>query len=256
MLWPDLDVQMASCSDQWAQVSVAGPNARHVVAKLVDDGFDVSNQAFPYMAAAELRMLDGVAARLFRLSFSGELAYEIAVPARYGEALAQALMQAGAGFDITPYGTEALGVMRIEKGHIGGNEIDGRTTAADLGLAKMMSRKKDYIGRVLAERPALIAPGRMQLVGLKPVEAGARLRAGAHILPLGAAPHAINDEGVITSVAFSPTLQSWIGLGLVKSGAARVGQHVRAYDPVRNGDVEVEIGPPCFLDAKGERLHG
>jgi sarcosine oxidase subunit alpha len=145
--------------------------------------------------------------------------------------------------------------MRIEKGHIGGNEIDGRTTVADLGLAKMMSRKKDYIGRVLAARPGLTAAGRTQLVGLKPVESGARLRAGAHFLPLGAAPRAANDEGVMTSVCYSPTLQSWIGLGLVKSGAARIGQRVRAYDPVRGGDVEVEICAPCFLDPNGVRLH-
>jgi heterotetrameric sarcosine oxidase alpha subunit len=256
VLWPELDVQMASCSDQWAQVSVAGPKARVVIAKLVDGGFDLSNAGFPYMAAAELRLMGGVPGRLFRLSFSGELAYEIAVPARYGEMLVERLMQAGAEFGITPYGTEALGAMRIEKGHIGGNEIDGRTTAADLGLGKMMSRKKDYIGRVLAERPGLTAAGRMQLVGLKPIARGARLRAGAHFLPLGAAAHAANDEGVMTSVAYSPTLECWIGLGLMKSGASRIGQRVRAYDPVRNGDVEVEICAPCFLDPKGVRLHG
>ena len=119
----------------------------------------------------------------------------------------------------------------------------------------MMSRKKDYVGRVLAERPGLVAPGRMQLVGLRPVAGGARLRAGAHVLPLGAAPHASNDEGVVTSVAYSPSLESWIALGLVKSGPARIGQRVRAYDPVRNGDVEVEISPPCFLDPTGARLH-
>ncbi len=120
----------------------------------------------------------------------------------------------------------------------------------------MMSRKKDYIGRVLAERPGLTAPGRLQLVGLRPIDRGARLRAGAHFLPLGAAPRAANDEGVMTSVAYSPSLECWIGLGLVKSGASRIGQRIRAYDPVRDGDVEVEICAPCFLDPKGVRLHG
>src|SRR6185312_3272020 len=110
---------------------------------------------------AETTVCGGVTARLYRLSFSGELAYEIGVPARYGESLAQILMEAGQEYGIAPYGTEALGAMRIEKGHIGGNEIDGRTTATDLGFAKMMSKKKDYIGRVLSERPVLQSADRM-----------------------------------------------------------------------------------------------
>ncbi|MDX2202855.1 MAG: sarcosine oxidase subunit alpha family protein [Hyphomicrobiaceae bacterium] len=255
VLWPDLDVQLVSVSDQWAKLSVAGPKARETLRGVVDAGSDLSSEALPHMGVAEISVMDGIAARIFRLSFSGELAFEVAVPAGYGAALAARLMQAGAAFGITPYGTEALGVMRIEKGHIGGNEIDGRTTAADLGLARMMSRKKDFIGRVLAERPALTAPGRMQLVGLRPLAAGARLRAGAHFLAPGAPAHAGNDEGVMTSVAFSPLIGSWIGLGLLKSGPSRLGQRVRAYDPVRGGDVEVEVVQPCFLDPSGERLH-
>jgi sarcosine oxidase subunit alpha len=242
-------------SDQWAQVSIAGPKARDTLRGVVDPAFDISSDKLPYMGAAEITVMGGVTARIFRLSFSGELAYEIAVPAGYGEALAERLMQAGAPFGIAPYGTEALGVMRIEKGHIGGNEIDGRTTAADLGLARMMSKKKDYIGRVLAERPALTATGRMQLAGFRPVDGVSRLRAGAHFLPIGAAAEMINDEGVMTSVAFSPLLGTWIGLGLIKSGQARLGQRVRAYDPVRGGDVEVEIVAPCFIDPEGARLH-
>src|SRR6185295_3959777 len=137
VLWPELDVQFVSVSDQWAQFSVAGPHARDTIAKTVDAPFDLSNEAFPYMAAGELTIAGGTPARLFRLSFSGELAYEIAVPARYGDALARRLMEAGAPYGITPYGTEALGVMRIEKGHFAGNEIDGRTTAADLGAGRM-----------------------------------------------------------------------------------------------------------------------
>lgn len=124
----------------------------------------------------------GVSARLFRLSFSGELGYEVAVPARFGHAMAQALMQAGASFGIVPYGTEALGVMRIEKGHIAGSELDGRTTAADLGLGWMMSRNKDYVGRVMAERPGLPAPERQTLVGLSPARGTDRLHAGAHLI--------------------------------------------------------------------------
>ncbi len=170
VLWPELDVQFISVTDQWAQFSVAGPRARETLAAIVDAPFDISNEAFPYMAVAELSVLGGVPARLFRISFSGELAYEIAVAARFGDALARALMQAGAHFGIAPYGTETLGVMRIEKGHVAGNEIDGRTTARDLGLAKMMSTKKDYVGRLMSNRLALLDSVRATLVVLTNAE--------------------------------------------------------------------------------------
>ena len=155
VLWPTLDVQMVSVSEQWAQFSVAGPRSRDVLRKLVDEKFDLADKAFPYLAAKEITVAGGITARLFRLSFSGEMAYELGVPARYGDAAIRAIMAAGAEFGITPYGTEALGVMRIEKGHVAGNEINGQLTARDLGLGRMMSTKKDYIGRVMAQRPAL-----------------------------------------------------------------------------------------------------
>jgi sarcosine oxidase subunit alpha len=256
VLWPEFDVQMVSTSDQWAQFSVAGPRARDTLAALVDAPFDLGPAAFPYMAVAELSVCGGVPARLFRLSFSGELAYEIAVPARFGHAMAQALMQAGASFGIAPYGTEALGVMRIEKGHVVGNELDGRTTAADLGLGRMMSKNKDYVGRVMAERPGLLAPGRQTLVGLSPATGTDRLFSGAHLIPAQAPATAANDAGVVTSVAFSPSLGRWIGLGLLAGGAARLGERMVAVDPVRNGRVEVDVCSPCFVDPQGERLHG
>ncbi len=254
VLWPELDVQFVSVSDQWAQFSIAGPRTRDTLATIVDPPFDIGNDAFPYMAVAELTVAGGVPSRLFRISFSGELAYEIAVPARYGDALARRLMEAGAPFGIAPYGTEALGVMRIEKGHFAGNEIDGRTTAADLGVGRMMSAKKDFVGRVMAGRPALLADDRPVMVGLKPVDKAARLRAGAHVLTRGAEASLENDQGVVTSVAFSPTLRHWIALGLLARGRARMGEIVRAFDPVRGGDVEVEVCAPVFVDPKGEKL--
>ena len=254
VLWPSLDVQMVSVSEQWAQFSIAGPRSRAVLRKLVDA--DLGNEAFPYMAVREVSLTSGIAARLFRLSFSGELAYELAVPARYGDAVIREIMDAGAAFGITPYGTEALGVMRIEKGHVAGNEINGQLTARDLGLGRMMSTKKDYIGRVLAQRPALIDPERPALVGFKPVDQKARLRAGAHFIPVGADAMIANDEGYMTSVAFSPSLKCWIGLGVLKHGPQRIGERVRAHDPVRKGDVEVEICNPVFVDPEGARLHG
>ena len=256
VLWPELDVQFVSVTDQWAQYSVAGPRARDVLAGVVGAPFDISNEGFPYLAAAELTALGGIVARLFRISFSGELAYELAVPARFGDALARTLMEVGARFGIAPYGTEALGVMRIEKGHVAGNEIDGRTTARDLGLAKLMSTRKDYIGRTMSNRSALLDVDRPTLTGFKPANKNARLRAGAHFVPLDGPASADSDQGVMTSAAFSPTLGHWIGLGLLTRGRERIGGRVRAVDPVRNNDAEVEICAPCFVDPQGERLRG
>jgi sarcosine oxidase subunit alpha len=255
-LWPDLDVHLVSVSEQWAQLSVAGPRSRDVLRRVVDAPHDISNASFPYMAAAQMTVMGGIEARLFRISFSGELAYEIAVPAGYGDSLVRRIMEVGGEYGIAPYGTEALSVMRIEKGHVAGNEINGQTTARDLGLGRMMSSKKDYIGRVMAQREALVAADRPTLVGLKPVERSERLRAGAHLLPEGAEANQANDQGYVTSVAYSPTLGHWIGLALLAGGPTRHGQRVRAYDPVRSGDVTVEICDPVFFDAAGEKLRG
>jgi sarcosine oxidase subunit alpha len=255
VLWPELDVQMVSVTEQWAQFAVAGPRSRELLERLFGAGTDLSNAAFPYLACGTFA-LGPTRARLFRLSFSGELAYEIAVPVGYGDALARALTEAGRDLGVTPYGTEALAVMRVEKGHVAGAELNGQTVARDLGLGRMMSRKKDYVGRVMAEREALNDPARPTLVGLRPTVAGVRLRAGAHFLPLGAPPTAENDQGYLTSTAFSPALGHWIGLGLLSNGPQRIGEQIRAYDPVRGGDVVVEVVNPVFVDPEGARLHG
>lgn len=255
VLWPELDVQVASVTDQWAQFAIAGPSARKLLERLLGDALDVSNSAFPYLACAEFPW-DGIRARLFRISFSGELAYELAVPACYGDALVRALMTTGRDLGVTPYGTEALGVLRIEKGHVAGNELNGTTTAADLGLGRLLSNKKDFIGRVMAARPGLTDPERPALVGIRPLDRGERLGSGAHFLPIGGAASAANDEGYVTSVAYSPTLGHWIGLGLLKRGPQRLGESVRVYDPVRASDLPARICPPTFVDPAGERLHG
>ncbi|WP_454643748.1 sarcosine oxidase subunit alpha family protein [Bradyrhizobium liaoningense] len=255
VLWPELDVQLVSVTEQWSQYSIAGPQSRRLLQRLLGDAFDVSDERLPYLGCAEF-IWRGVTTRLYRVSFSGELAYELAVPAACGDAAIRAIMDAGAEFDVIPYGTEALGVMRIEKGHVAGNELNGMTTATDLGLGRRMSKKKDFIGRVLAQRPGLSDPDRPALVGIKPVDRAARLRAGAHFLALGAAATMENDEGYVTSVAFSPMLGHWIGLGFLRQGRARIDQRVRAYDPVRNGDTEVQIVSPVFFDAEGARLRG
>ncbi len=215
VLRPDLDVQLTSISEQWAQIAIASPNARKVLAKIVDSA-DISNEALPYMGAIEAEVLGGTPGRIFRLSFSGELGYEIAVPARHGQRLVHALMEAGRSFDITPYGTEALGVMRIEKGHVSGPELNGQTSAQDLGLGRMASTKKDYIGRMMAQRPAFLDPDRPVLAGFRPVDRRQRLRAGALSSASTSQPKSDLDEGYMTSVAYSPSLQHWIGLGMLR----------------------------------------
>jgi heterotetrameric sarcosine oxidase alpha subunit len=254
VLWPQLDVAMMSATEQWSQYAVAGPKSRELLQNLLGDMLDLSNAGFPYLACAAFTW-GKVPVRLFRLSFSGELAYEIAVPANYGDSLMRALARVGESLGATPYGSEALGVLRIEKGHVSVNELNGQTTAGDLGLGRMISTKKDFIGRVLAKRPALTDPDRPTLVGFRPIDRSARLRGGAHFLPLGAKPTAENDEGYMTSVAYSPHVGAWIGLGLLRRGPQRIGERLRAYDPVRNGDVEVEIVSPVFVDPEGARLH-
>jgi sarcosine oxidase subunit alpha len=254
VLFPELDVQAVSVTEQWAQYAVAGPNSRKLLQALLPD-FDLSNAAFPFMAAAELSWR-GVPARLFRLSFSGEMAYEIAVPAAYGDALVKALFVAGREFGVIPYGTEALGVLRIEKGHAAGNELNGQTTAGDLGFGRMMSKKKDFIGRQMAQRPGLTDPNRPVLVGLQPVDRSVRLRGGSHLLATGAPSTAANDQGYVSSVAFSPALNRWIGLAFLKQGTSRIGQKIRAVDLLRGGDVEVEVVNPVFIDPEGARLRG
>ncbi|GAA0277586.1 Sarcosine oxidase subunit alpha [Methylorubrum aminovorans] len=253
-LWPELDVQIASVSEQWAQYAVAGPRARDTLRGVVDAGFDIGNEAVPFLACLEVTVGGGIPARLFRISFSGELAYELAVPAAYGDAAWRAIMQAGSAHGITAYGSEALSVMRIEKGHAAGPEINGQTTARDLGLGGMLAKKKDYVGRLMKDRPALTDPDRPMLVGFRPVDPSERLRAGAHFLALDATPSLEADQGAMTSVAYSPSLGHWIGIGLIRRGPERHGERVRAYDPVRGGDVVVEICSPAFVDPNEEKL--
>ncbi|MCP4183504.1 MAG: sarcosine oxidase subunit alpha family protein [Hyphomicrobiales bacterium] len=253
-LWPDLDVHLISITDGWAQYAVAGPNSRGLIRKIADKEYDLSNEAFPFMACKEISICGGTLARLFRISFSGELAYEIAVPTRFGGSLMEILMEAGKEFDVVAYGTEALGVMRIEKGHAAGNELIGQTTALNLGLDRMVSSKKDCIGKVLSQRDALNEEDANRLVGFRPVDRSHQLVAGAHFISKGNQPVMLNDEGWMTSVCFSPTLGHSIGLGFIKRGDQRKGEIVRAVNPIQNSEIEVEIVSPHFVDPEGERL--
>lgn len=254
VLWRELDVRLASVSEQWAQIALAGPRARDVLKKIVDAPEMAGGDKLPFMGVVATTVLNGIKARIFRLSFSGELGYEIAVPARHGEKLAVALMEVGAKFDITPYGTDALGTMRIEKGHVSGPELNGQTTLADLGMGRLAAKKKDFIGKVLSGRSAMLGPERLSFVGFKPVKTESRLLAGTHLLATDAEAIAANDLGYISSAAYSPTLGHYIGLGFLAGGATRIGEQLRAYDPLRGNDCIVDVCAPGFVDPKGERL--
>ena len=255
-LWPELDVHLISTTEAWAQIAVAGPRSRDLLERLVDPGHDISDAAFPYLACGPVTVRGGVPARLFRLSFSGERAFEIAVPARYGDALMRALMEAGEDLGVTAYGTEALGVMRIEKGHPAGNELDGRTTARDLGLGRMVSTKKDAIGAVLSRRDGLSSDDGHDLVGLVPVDRTAPLVAGAHLLSASDPRDMAHDQGWTSSACHSPMLGHSIALGFLRGGRGRMGERLIAANPLEGRDVEVEVVSPHFFDPDGDRLRG
>jgi sarcosine oxidase subunit alpha len=253
-LWPDLDVRFVSSSDQWAQMSIAGPKARLVLEQVVED--DISNAAFPFLAAAPVTLKGGLKARLFRISFSGELAYELAVPAGYGEAVADAIMEAGKAHDICAYGVEALNVMRIEKGHVTHSELDGRTTPDDIGLGRMMSQQKqDFIGKRLSSRFGLTAADRGQLVGLKPIDQAKIFKAGAHLLKEGAKPSTAADQGHVSSVCFSPVLGHSVALAFLKSGRERLGEKIVVWDGLRGEEIAAEVCSPVFVDPDNKKLH-
>ncbi len=252
--WPGLDVQFCSVTEVWAAMAVAGPKARDVLSRVVG-GIDLSNEAFPLQSVAD-GTIDDAFARVFRISFSGELAYEIYTPANCGLGVWEAIMDAGAEDGISAYGTEAMTVMRTEKGHVAGPELDGRTTADDLGLGRMMSQRKDYIGRWLAQRSGLTGTGRTQLVGLQPVNDGDRFRMGAHLVTEPGAIGPDVSQGHVTTSVYSPACDHFIGLALLKDGRERAGERVFVVSPLHDEQVEVEVTGPVFVDPDGERMRG
>jgi sarcosine oxidase subunit alpha len=250
---PDWDVRMISVTESWAQFAIAGPLARNLLDTMLAEPLDAA--AFPFMACGEVTVM-GVRARLFRISFSGEVGFEIAVPSRCGEALYRDLVARAESLGGGAYGMEALNVLRIEKGFITHAEIHGRITAFDLGMQGMVSQKKDCIGKGAARRPGLNGPEREQLVGLKPVQAGKMLTAGAHLFKQGDQAISANDQGYVTSVCFSPTLGHPIGLGFLRNGRARKGEVIRFVDHLRHSDFLVEVTDPMFFDPEGGRMRG
>ncbi|MDG1858992.1 MAG: glycine cleavage T C-terminal barrel domain-containing protein, partial [Emcibacteraceae bacterium] len=246
LIWPDLKVHVSSVSDQWAGIAVAGPKSKVTLEKIIKD-IDFSEEGLPFMGVRD-GTIDGVSVKVARLSFSGERAYEVYTPTHHGTAIWESIMQAGASYNITPYGTEALGTLRIEKGHISGPELDGRTSMADVGLGKMASSKKQYVGSVLKERKGLNDNSRKTMVGLishdhKP------LKAGSHIL------EGSNNIGHVTSTTYSPALEKYIALALIQDGNAKMGTTVTATFPLKNEKNSVQVVEPHFFDKEGERLY-
>jgi sarcosine oxidase subunit alpha len=249
--WPELKVSVSSVTDEWAGMSVAGPESRTILAAAFPD-LDVSGEALPHMGMVE-GVFGGSALRIIRLSYSGERAYEIYVGASQGEAAWRQLAAVGAPHGLKPYGVEALGALRIEKGHVAGPEIDGRTTLADLGMARMVAKRSGYVGDVLSRRDAFQAPDRQRVVGLRCAETGKRLRGGALLFAPGEALEG-HGRGRVTSTTWSPELDCSIGLGLL--AADFPGDEVIASYPMKNEVVRARIVPPVFLDPAGERMHG
>jgi heterotetrameric sarcosine oxidase alpha subunit len=241
----DWQVRFISVTESWAQFAVAGPKARALVNSFLEVPVEL-----PFMGVAPVKV-GGVDGRLFRISFSGEEGYEIAVPTRYGEALFRDLVARAETMGGGPYGMEALNVLRIEKGFITHAEIHGRVTAHDIGMEKMVSAKKDCIGKAAATRPGMWGPEREQLVGLK---APGPISAGAHLFVPGTEVHRETDQGYVTSVCYSPVMEAWLGLGFLKDGRARIGERVRLVDHLRGLDVICEVCHPVFHDPEGEKL--
>ncbi len=244
-----LDVVLTDVGDQWAQFALAGPRAREVLSAVVAD-LDVSNAAFPFMAAGAASIA-GIPGRLFRISFSGELAYELAVPASCALQAWLALLDAGRAFGIAPYGLDALNTLRIEKGHVTGAELNGNTNAGDLGFARMLKQSGDFIGRAMAQRSGMLAPQRQQLVGVRPVDPTARLRNGAQLVSVAARTSSL---GFVTSSTPSVEREGWAGLALVEDGRNRLGQRMLAASPMHDEQTEVEILSPHHLDPHNVRV--
>ncbi|HEY1492799.1 MAG TPA: aminomethyltransferase family protein, partial [Steroidobacteraceae bacterium] len=244
-----MDVLISDVTDEWAQFAVAGPRAREVIAAALT-GFDASNAAFPFMAAATMTV-DGIAGRIFRISFSGELAYEVAVPARHATPAWLALLKAGEPFGLRPYGLDALNTLRIEKGHITGAELNGNTTAADLGFGRMLKKSGDFVGRVLSQRPGMLGGDRLQLVGVRTLDSSRRLRNGMQLVA-GAARGA--SLGYLTSSTPATQEAGWVGLALLSGGTARIGTQLRAVSPVHGEELPVAIASPHLLDPENSRV--
>ncbi len=252
--FPDLRVWLTSTTEQWATIALQGPKARECVAPLVE-GLGLSNGAFPHMSVREARVC-GVPARLMRVSFTGELGYEINVPSHFGRSVWEAAWREVQKHDGCAYGTEAMHVMRAEKGYvIVGQETDGTVTLADLGLDRAIGKaKKDFVGKRSLTRPDMLAHNRKQLVGLLTDNPAIVLEEGAQVTESPNPPLGSSALGHVTSSYMSATLGRSIALALVAAGRSRMG--ARLHVPMPVGAIGVTVVDPVFYDKEGARLNG
>jgi sarcosine oxidase, subunit alpha len=251
--WTDLKVWITSTTEQWAVIAVQGPRSRDVLSGLVE-GVELAGSV-PHMSVARGRIC-GIPMLLFRVSFSGEMGYEVNVPADYGQSVWEAVWAAGQAHGITAYGTESMHVLRAEKGYIiVGQDTDGTVTPEDVGLSWAIGKNKpDFVGKRSLTRPAMLSQDRKQLVGLLSEPGSVVLEEGAQIAGGPGRSPPLQLIGHVTSSYLSPTLGRGIALGLVKGGRGRIGQTL--YVPMPSGEIPVRVVPPVFHDPEGARVHG
>ncbi len=252
VVWPELNVNVVSTTEQWAGAALAGPRSRDLLKKIFTD-LDVSNDNFPFMGYLEGN-LSGVHARIFRISFSGELAYEINVESNNGNFMWEKIIQLGKEFEIQPYGTEALSTLRIEMGHVAGPELDGRTISYDVSLEGMLSKKKDFIGKRSLNKPAFIAKDRQKIVGLVPIDKKTSIPEGSHLVKDVNAKLPNPKLGHISSSCWSVEFNNPFSLAILKDGKNMIGQKLFAVSPLKNKVIPVEVVSSHYVDPKGERV--
>ncbi len=252
VVWPELSVNVLSTTEQWAGAALAGPNSRNLLNKLFPE-IDVSNEAIPFMGYKEANLF-GVPARIFRISFSGELAYEINVESGYGIFMWEKIIELGKEMNIEPYGTEALSTLRIEMGHVAGSEIDGRVISSDLSLEGMLSKKKDFIGKRSLNREAFINPNREKIVGVVPLDKKSMIPEGSHLVSDNKASLPNPKLGHISASCWSVEYNNPFSLAILKDGKNKIGEKLYAVSPLKNKSIEVEIVSSHYVDPKGERV--
>ena len=253
--WTDLKVHVASVSEQWAGAAVAGPESTKTLIECLENPSVISNENLPFMGVISTNLKNGIPCKIARISFSGERAYEVYTGSDYAPEMMNLLWKSANFFNGCLYGLEALGALRIEKGHVTGAELDGRVTVDDAGLGKMASIKKSYIGSVMRKRGVLSDEGRETLVGLFPKNKSEKFDAGTILCEMGK----VSGFGIgrITAVTHSPALGHWIGLGFVKGGINNwKNKEIIGSDPVRNNEVRIEVVSPHMYDPEGEKMHG
>lgn len=255
--WPELDVVCTSVTEQWTTVAVVGPRSREVVGRVAPD-LDVSNEAFGFMTFQETTLASGVPARVCRISFSGELAFEINVAGWFGRAVWEEVYAAGQDLGITPYGTETMHVLRAEKGYpIVGQDTDGTVTPQDAGMGWVVSKVKDFVGKRSYSRPDTVRPDRKHMVGVLPVDRTTVLPEGTQIVAAGTSvsgPDRVPMLGHVTSSYYSVALERPFGLALIAGGRDLIGESVLA--PVGDRLVAVEVTSPVLYDPEGTKRDG